>query len=183
MPYRVSGSTIEIGPTGPSTRMACPDDVMEQAEAFTGALLAARRLRQSEGVLELLDARDAVVATLAEQSRSLAGTSWTVTNINNGRQAVVGTVTGSVVTMAFDRDGRAHGSTGCNQFTAAYTGEGDALRFDGVATTRRACGDPALEEQEQAFLRAIASVVAVRFDGTHVALLDADGAMAIVLAR
>jgi heat shock protein HslJ len=183
MPYQLSDSQIRIGPVGPSTRMACPESTMEQAEAFISALIAARSVRQNDGGLELLDASNVVLARFAKQSQSLAGTSWTVTNVNNGRQAVVGVVTGSVLTIAFDEVGRAHGTTGCNQFTAAYTTEGNALRFSKVATTRRACADPALDEQEKAFLRAIESVTSIRFEGDRLDLLDRDGAMAILLIR
>lgn len=183
MPYKTNGLNIEIGPTGPSTQMACPQSTMEQAEAFIAALVNAKTFQHQNGELELFDANRTLVATFAEQARSLAGTSWTVTNINNGRQAVVGTVTGSVVTVAFDKSGRAHGSTGCNQFTASYTAAGNALRFSNVAATRRACADPAMDEQERAFLRAIESVVTVRFEGDRVSLLQEDGAMAIVLTR
>ena len=104
-------------------------------------------------------------------------------NINNGRQAVVGIVTGSTVTMAFDTAGRVSGTTGCNRYTAAYLAEGNALRISSVAATRMACADPAVDEQEQAFLRALESVATLGFEGDRLVLRDKDGAMAIVLDR
>ena len=174
---------IEIGPLGPSTQMACPESTMAQAKAFTTALRTARSFRRGAGTLELLDANGAVVATLAAQASSLAGTSWSVVNINNGRQAVVSMVSGSTVTMAFDTAGRVSGTTGCNQYTAAYRAEGDTLRFSSVAATRMACADPAVDEQEQAFLRALESVATLGFEGDRLVLRDKDGAMAIVLER
>jgi len=174
---------IEIGPLGPSTQMACAESTMAQAKAFTTALRTARSFRRGAGTLELLDANGAVVATLAAQASSLAGTSWSVVNINNGRQAVVSMVSGSTVTMAFDTAGRVSGTTGCNQYTAAYRAEGDTLRFSSVAATRMACADPAVDEQEQAFLRALESVATLGFEGDRLVLRDKDGAMAIVLDR
>jgi heat shock protein HslJ len=183
MPFTAQGSMIEIGPMGPSTQMACPESTMAQAKAFTTALRTARSFRRGAGTLKLLDANGAVVVTFAAQASSLPGTSWSVMNINNGRQAVVGMVSGSTVTMAFDTAGRVSGTTGCNRYTAAYRAEGDTLRFSSVAATRMACADPAVDEQEQAFLRALESVATLSFEGDSLVLRQKDGAMAIVLER
>jgi len=176
MPFTVQGTLIEIGPVGPSTRMACPENTMAQAEAFTKALISARSFRRGDGTLELLDANGTITATLVSQAESLAGTSWDVININNGRQAVVGMLTGSTVTMAFDTEGRVSGS-------AEYRAEGDALSFSSVAATRLACADEALMEQEEAFLRALELVATLHFEGARLDLRDADGALAIILIR
>lgn len=183
MPFTAQGSMIEVGPMGPSTQMACAESTMAQAEAFITALLTARSFRHGDGTLELLDAKGAALATLAAQASSIAGTSWNVTMINNGRQAVVGIVSDSTVTMVFDTEGRVSGSAGCNRYTAAYHAEGDTLRFSSVAATRLACPDQALTEQEQAFLRALESVATLGFEGDRLVLRDKDGAMAIVMER
>jgi heat shock protein HslJ len=183
MPYTAQGSAIQIGPMGLSTHMACPESTMAQAEAFTAALLNARSFRRGDGTLELLDANGAVAATFVAQARSLAGTSWNVVNINNGREAVVGIVSGSALTMAFDADGRVSGTTGCNRYTAEYWAEGDTLRFSSVGATRLACADQALAEQEQAFLRALESVATMSFEGDRLYLRKADGALAVILMR
>lgn len=183
LPFTAQGAKIEIGPLGPSTMMACPENTMAQANTFTTALLTARSFRRGAGTLELLDAKGTVVVTFAAQSSSLAGTSWSVVNINNGRQAVVGMVSGSTVTMAFDNAGRVSGTAGCNRFNAAYKADGDTLRFSSVAATRMACADPAVDEQEQAFLRALESVATLGFEGDRLVLRQKDGAMAIILDR
>lgn len=183
MPFTASGATLAIGPQGPSTSMACAENVMAQASAFTTGLLAARSFRRDADKLILLDASGAVVMTLASQAATLAGTRWNVTMINNGRQAIVSVVTGSTVTLAFDAQGRASGSTGCNQFTAGYQATGETLRFSQVASTRRACADPAVDEQEQAFLRALGSVASLQFEADRLELRDPDGSLALILLQ
>ena len=183
LPFKAEGFTIEIGPMGPSTQMACPEDTAAQAAAFMSALQSARSFRTGGGTLELHDQSGAITATLASQAQSLAGTSWNVTMINNGRQAVVGIVDGSTVTMAFDNAGRVSGTTGCNQYNAAYTADGDTLRFSAVASTRMACADPAVDEQEQAFLRALEAVESLHFESDRLDLRGADGELAIILQR
>ncbi len=183
MPFMAEGSAIQIGPIGPSTQMACPESTMVQAQAFTNALISARSFRRGGGALELLDASGAIAATLQTQAESLAGTSWNVVNINNGRQAVVGIVSDSSLTMEFDTKGRVSGTSGCNRYNATYRAEGDTLHFSSVASTRMACPDQALTEQEQAFLRAMESVATLSFEGDRLDLRGADGALAIILVR
>lgn len=183
MPYSAKGSAIQIGPTGHSTMMACPESTMAQAEAFTSALISARSFRRSDGTLELLNANGAVAATMVTQADSLAGTSWNVVNINNGREAVVGMISDSTVTLVFDSEGGVNGTTGCNRYNAAYRAEGDTLHFSSVAATRMACPDEALSEQERAFLRALESVTTLSFEGDRLDLRGADGALAVILVR
>lgn len=183
MPFEVQDSAIVIGPVGPSTRMACPEPTMAQAEAFTAALISARTFRRGDGTLELFDASGAVAVRFQAQAQSLAGTSWSVININNGRQAVVGIEAESTLTMVFDAEGRVSGSTGCNRYTAAYRAEGDALRFSSVAATRMACPNAELAEQEQDFLRALETVATLSFEGDRMDLRTADDALAVILVR
>jgi hypothetical protein len=68
--------------------MGCPEPLMQRAEAFVGALAAARGLRTQEDQLHLLDADAASQATLTAQSQKLPGTVWHVPACNNGTQAV-----------------------------------------------------------------------------------------------
>jgi heat shock protein HslJ len=52
---------------------------------------------------------------------------------------------------------RASGNGGCNQFGGPYTQNGGLLRFGPLASTRRACVNPAANAQETAYLRALES--------------------------
>jgi heat shock protein HslJ len=67
---------------------------------------------------------------------------------------------------------RASGSTGCNQFGGSFTRDGEQLRFGPLATTRRACTDPALERQETIYLRVLASTDGARVAGDTLVLLS-----------
>jgi heat shock protein HslJ len=182
-PYGAQGSSIEVGARGASTQMACPPEVMKQAVAFTTALSSAKRYRVTDGRLELLGSDGAVLATLVAQSQSLAGTSWRATGINNGRGGVASVVTGSTVTMDFAADSRVSGSAGCNQFNAGYEASGSNLIFKVPVATRRMCAEPAVMEQEQAFLKALQTVATMRFEANRLELRTAAGALAITLTR
>ena len=181
-PYDSKGGTLEVS-AGAMTRMACPEDRMQQADAFMAALMAAKRYRVGSGKLELLEADGGVLATLSKQVRELAGTSWKATAINNGKGGVVGVASGSTVSLAFGTDGKASGSAGCNNFTAGYAAEGSNLRFDPAAVTLKMCAEAVVMEQEAAFLKALESVATARVEEDRLELRTADGALAAMLVR
>jgi heat shock protein HslJ len=164
--------------------MACPPPVMNQAEAFTRALAEAKSYRVGGDRLELLAADGRVLAAFAAQSQALAGTSWKVTSFNNGRQAVVSTITGTDLTLQFSADGRIAGSAGCNRYNAPYGQEGRKLAFGPAAATRMACAKPeGVMEQEQQFLKALGTVATARVEGNTLELRTAEDALAMVLTR
>lgn len=181
-PYSARGSTLDFGPGGAATQMACPPDVMQQADAYAAGLGAARRYRVEAGQLQLLGADDAVLATLVPQPQGLAGTSWRVTGYNNSSQAVVSVLTGTTLTLAFLADGRVSGSAGCNNYSATYTFAGESLGIGPAATTRKMCAEPErVMEQEQQFLQALETVASARREGDRLELRTAAGALALTL--
>jgi heat shock protein HslJ len=183
-PYTATGTTLKVGAGGAATMMACPPEVMKQAEAFMGALTKADTFRMVDGQLQLLAGDGTVVATFAAQRQALAGTSWQVTGYNNGRQAVVSVLSGTNVTLAFSDDGRATGVAGCNNFNAAYKQDGEKLTIGPAAATRKMCASPAgVMEQEQQFLKALETVATARMEGDRLELRTAAGALAATLAR
>jgi heat shock protein HslJ len=182
-PYTAQGSSFEVGSRGASTRMACSPEVMKQAVAFTTALGSAKRCRVTDGRLQLLGSDGAVLATFVAQKQSLAGTSWRATGINNGKGGVASIVGGSNVTVAFGADGRVSGSAGCNQFNAGYEAPGSNLSIKAPVVTRKMCANPAVMEQEHAFLKALESVTTMRFEGNRLELRTATGALALGLTR
>lgn len=183
-PFATEGGTLSISNAAASTMMACePPEVMEQAREFTAALAGAKSYRVAGGQLQLLGDGGKTLATFDAQSLALAGTTWRATGINNGKGAVASIVHGTTVTLAFDANGRASGSAGCNSFTAGYEASAPKLRFKAPASTRRMCPGEGVMEQEAAFLAALASVDTMRFEGNRLELRRADGALAAGLTR
>jgi heat shock protein HslJ len=183
-PYTATATTLEVGPAAASTRMACAQPLMDQAEAFMRALTQARAYRIQSGQLELLSADGEVLASHVPQPQTLAGTSWHVTGYNNGHEAVVSVVASANVTMTFSTDGKVSGSAGCNRYTAPYVSDGPKLTFGAIAATRRMCTQPdGVMEQEQQFLKALEAVTSAGVDGDRLELRTAKGQLAATLAR
>jgi heat shock protein HslJ len=183
-PYEEKGSALQIGPHAASTRMACPPEIMAQADALLGAFEKARSYRVEAGQLSLLAADGRALATFAPQPSTVAGTAWRVTGYNNGKQAVVSVAAETIVTMAFSSDGRVSGSAGCNNYMATYTADGDRLTIGPAAATKKLCGQPAeVMEQEQLVLKALELVATARLEGDRLELRSAAGALVFSLAR
>ena len=75
-------------------------------------------------------------------------------------------------TMAFTAD-RASGYTGCNDWFASVTHNGEALRFGSVGTTRRACDGAGVQiDTERSFLAVIEATRYAHYDQDALMLLD-----------
>lgn len=104
----------------------------------------------------------------------LAGTSWRLVELN-GRPPVSG---GDAITLSFAADEpRVSGNGGCNLYNGPYTQDGASLRFGPLASTRRACVDPAAGTQETAYLRALESTTRYAVEDGRLVLYS--GAQAI----
>jgi heat shock protein HslJ len=183
-PYTATGTAFRLSGGVVSTRKACPEPLMRQADALLGALDTARSVRVEAGRLMLLDEGGSALASFQAQNQDLAGTSWEVTGYNNGKQAVVSVIRDTTLTMEFGADGRVGGSAGCNTFTAAYTASGERVTIGPAAATRKMCPSPErIMEQEAAFLTALRMVARGRIDGDDLELRANEGALAVRARR
>jgi heat shock protein HslJ len=165
------------------TQMACAPEIMAQASAVTGALMATRAYRETGQRLELLGADGKTVAVYEAQATQVAGTAWAVTGINNGKGGVASLVADTNVTLEFGAEARASGTAGCNRYTAGYKADKGALTFAPSAATRMMCAAPGVMEQEQAFLQALTQVTTMHMEGDRLDLRAADGALMISARR
>lgn len=182
--YTADGGNLRLLANGASTQMACARPVMLQAAVYMQRLADTHSYRIEDGQLHLAGSDGAVLATFAPQAQGVAGTEWRVTGYNNGRQAVVGVLAGTTLTLAFAADGKTSGTAGCNDFMGTYAQSGESLKFGPSATTRKSCAQPAgVMEQEQAFLKSLQSVASARQEGDRLELRGADGALMVALTR
>jgi heat shock protein HslJ len=78
---------------------------------------------------------------------------------------------GGQPTLRFTGDGRAGGSGGCNSYSAPVNIDGEGMAFGRLASTRRAC-EPPLLDQEQKFFIALAGVRSFNLEAGRLTLLD-----------
>jgi heat shock protein HslJ len=183
--YTVAGDSLTFPQPIATTLMACPEPIMSQASAYQQVLSQTTLYKTGEGQLKLLLAEGQPLATFNAQSTELSGTSWDVVNYNNGRQAVVGVISGTLPTANFGPDGRLSGSAGCNTYTATYeTGADMSITIGPPASTRMMCAEPeGVMAQESEYLAALATAATYRIDGDTLEMRTADDAMAALFKR
>jgi len=151
--YTVDRDKLVIG-TLAGTMMACPEPEMALERAVHGALTGTFRYAISADRLTLTPESGApLVFQMAPEPR-LEGVTWKVTGFNNGRQAVVGTLSGTKLTLSF-QDGMVQGHSGCNTFRATFRRDGDHLVIGPTAATRMTCAGDGVMQQEREFLAAL----------------------------
>jgi len=101
-------------------------------------------------------------------SAPLADTQWLAEDIG-GR----GVMDMAQSTVQFDKQGRAAGNGGCNRYFGEYTIAGSSLSFGPISSTRMACPE-SLMNQEQNFFSALEATQSYRLDPLTDLLFFAD---------
>ena len=110
----------------------------------------------------------------------LEGTAWQLTDYV-GPDGGTLSVPEEVAASATFTDGKMAGNAGCNQYTAAYTLDGEKLAISGVATTAMAC-PPIPSALEKAFLAALDAVATYTIRGARLELATAEGTVGLRFA-
>jgi heat shock protein HslJ len=182
--YTINKNQISIDQNVVSTLMACPEEIMSQAQQFTRAIIESSNFEIVDTRLNLLNNQKEPLAVFIKQDLTLADTNWIVTGYNNGKQAVVSLVQGTQISVTFGNEGKVSGNAGCNRFNADYALDVMSISIGQAASTKMMCLEPAgVMEQESAFLQALSSAATFSLEGDRLELRTGDGAIAIQLTR
>ena len=102
------------------------------------------------------------VADSSGDGASLAGTSWTLSDLDSAG------VTGTAPTLVFTETD-VNGTGGCNTFGGTYTTDGDAISFGPIASTMMACEGQSME-QETVYFAALDGANRYAVDGDALTL-------------
>ena len=162
--YDVEQDHITLG-TLAGTLMACEPAIMAVETAFREALAGTLRFEVAADRLTFTSPSDGepMLVFEAVPPPTLEGVDWEVTGFNNGRQAVVGPHLGTRLSLRFE-GGSIVGHAGCNGFHADYSLDGNRIVIGPAATTRKACAEAPVMEQEREFLAALESATVWTLD-------------------
>jgi heat shock protein HslJ len=181
--FEASGKTLKVGPLV-STQMACdkPTGVMDQEQQYLAALQNSATFEISGDILTIRDASGTTqVVAKVNTPTGLSGTAWEAIMYNNGKQAVVGLIANSEVTLNFGAQGQVSGNSGCNTYSGGYETNGDQLKVGPLASTRMFCDKPAgVMDQEQQYLAALQNAATYEISGSTLTIRDAGGAMQVL---
>lgn len=179
--YTITDNRVSLA-MGPATLMACPDGSM--GDQFTRNLSGANSFFFRDDTLFIELMFDSGTMSFSPISSELAGSSWLVTNYNNGREAVVGLLEGTELTANFGQDGTLSGTAGCNNYTTSFEASGNTISIGQAAVTMMLCEAPAgVMEQEQEFLAALGTAATYQITGNTMQLRTAEDALAAMFTR
>ncbi len=122
-----------------------------------------------------------LAAACREGGRNDIGGTWVLDHFAN-ESGDVSALVPEPPTLILD-GGDASGNSGCNLFSGQYRLESNALSFEALQTTERACLDAERNDQERRYYAALAATARVHLDGDTLELRDADGAPLLVFER
>jgi putative lipoprotein len=88
----------------------------------------------------------------------------------------------STSSLQIGSDMRAGGVGGCNSYFSQVQLDGDLIRFSGITSTMKSCGQ-SLNLQEAAFFDALKAAASWQIAGDELTLLDTAGQPLVILAR
>lgn len=178
-PYEAGDDgTFKAGPLA-TTMIAGPEAESAAEAAYLELLEAAETYEVTDGTLILTTADGKTLEYKAEQPFELSGSSWMITNYNNGKEAVVGLVEGSELTLEFADDGSVSGSGGVNRFNGPYEATEDTIKIGPLMNSNKAASEE-LMTQEQQYLAALAAATKWEVANGVLTLRDDDGAIQVV---
>jgi heat shock protein HslJ len=173
--YTLDGDVLRVHAVS-MTEMGCDGPRHDQDQWLIGFLSDAPRVANAtEGIVLTTDTTTMTLVDrgIAHPDADLVGTTWVVTGFIEGDTASSGaTDDAGTSTLTFGADGRVQGDDGCNDFSADYEVDGDAVRIGAPASTQAGCDD----EARAASIRAVLGTTATyEIDGRNLTLMAQDG--------
>jgi heat shock protein HslJ len=181
--YTTNGSRMTIKDDGVSTLIACEGAAGTVEQKYLATLNRVGRWRISGSTLTLSTrgGRRLLVYRASIGAAALRG-GWNVTSFYTGN-AVSSPTAGTTLTLKFDAK-QVSGDGGCNTFSGPFTVSGtDAVTIGPLASTLKACADPALDTQEQQYLAALQASKTYRVSGDTLTLFREGDTIAVSAIR
>lgn len=180
--YNQLGDALTFGQPMAGTMMACAEPIMTQAAEYQKTLGSVTTFAMSARQLVLFAGSDIVLTYIAD-AQGLEGTTWSVVNYNNGREAVVGLLEGTEITLNFEKD-QLNGNAGCNNYFAGYKVEENAITVEPPGSSRMFCESPeGVMDQEAQYLLALQSAATFSIEGDQLWLRTAGDAIAVIAVK
>lgn len=173
--------TFKAGPFA-STMMAGPAKAMAAESAYMKLVEAAEKYKVEGDKLTLTTADGTTLTYDRAKAFDLAGSSWTVTGYNNGKEAVVGPVEGSELTLDFGTDDTVSGTGGVNRFNGPYESGDTSIKIGPLMQTKMA-GPEELMTQEQQYITALQNATEWEVANNVLTLRDNEGAMQVTATK
>ena len=146
-----------------------------------------KRLKHSTGAVTAALGCALLLAACQNRARMndekmFAGTHWRLAEIG-GRKAITDSSAREAFIEFDSAKGSIGGSSGCNRFGGAYMREGERLTITQIISTKMACLDNGVMEQEAALIAALYRTSHWKIAGDQLKLYDSTGAAVVQFER
>jgi heat shock protein HslJ len=100
------------------------------------------------------------------------GSEWFLESYTDATGVLVPVMTGTDITAQFGRDANITGTSGCNQYVAAYLLNGNLVAITPPLTTKINCSKPGIMQQENAYLMNLPNAASIQMSTTEMKILD-----------
>lgn len=112
-------------------------------------------------------------------ANALQGVRWVLVSYLNPAGETSDVLANTELTAEFSADGSMGGQSGCNNYFASYTVDGNALTISQAGSTMMACEPVEIMQQEVDFLAALQSAATYTIENGMLQIANADGATAL----
>jgi heat shock protein HslJ len=182
--YKLSGNKLTVGNIA-STLMAGPRDLMALEQDYLSNLEKTQSYTAGSDDLTLYDPKGHKLLVYSKgRAAELTGLTWEVISYYNGRDAVTGVINGTTITAVFGTDGAVSGSTGVNEYSAAYKTDADKITVGPPAMkSSNVDGNPDITRQEADYLAALPLATRYEIRGDTLDLFRSGGTLAVTYQR
>ena len=178
--YRSGGRTLFIT-QATTTFMACGEEQNAFEASYLALLDQSRFYTARRATLEIYGAGGKVLLVFDSAPRNPMLGNWEVQSFETAPGSQVAPLEGTTLTAVFGI-ASVGGEAGCNSYTGTYGTNGSFLRVGPLATTRKACEQPIMD-QETAFLAALQGVAKIEQRADTLLLTDRNGNIKVALVR
>lgn len=180
--YISGGSSIRIT-MGVSTLIGCSPQVMDQEMLYTSLLSDAATYSISGDTMLFYDSTGNPIlaykqptssTTVVPSSLAPVVGSWDLVTYNNGNNAMEDVPAGNSITAELTPTGQITGFSGCNQYSAKYSLNGQNIGISVVGSTKTTC-DPDLMKLETQYLGLLTRANSYDTSGDQMTLYNALG--------
>jgi heat shock protein HslJ len=173
--YAVTGNQITIGPLA-TTRMVCPQEIMDQETLYLAALQTAATYRIEGTRMELRTKDGALAVNFQEKPATpdnpILEIVWQWVNVTNQTTRVTTSVPNPEnYTITFHSDGTFNGKADCNNISGTYS-QDNGFSITLGPSTMAFCGEASLDQQ---YLSLLGNVAAGGPDGAGGLALETAG--------
>lgn len=157
---------------------ACSSEINQQETTYLNLLQKATHYKLENHQLIVLDKNENMLLKFSAQDplQALEHTKWQASGINNNRGGVVSDKNTHLSTAQFS-NGEIQGKAACNQYSASYTLQNQAITIGPARTTRMFCAEDGVMAQETQFLHALTQISRFEIKANQLYLRDSSGSL------